>query len=68
MAMAVKNSGGIVIVQVERIARVGSLHHAFSLGITYCALPSAIDYNRPILPAEKMGLCGKGSRSSFSLR
>ncbi len=26
MAMAVKNSGGIVIVQVERIARPGSLH------------------------------------------
>jgi propionate CoA-transferase len=26
MAMAVKNSGGIVIVQVERVARAGSLH------------------------------------------
>jgi propionate CoA-transferase len=26
MAMAVKNSGGIVIVQVERVARLGSLH------------------------------------------
>jgi propionate CoA-transferase len=26
MAMAVKNSGGVVIVQVERIARSGSLH------------------------------------------
>lgn len=26
MAMAVKNSGGIVIVQVERLARAGSLH------------------------------------------